>query len=113
MSGTAEPRTSRIIWAAHLAVWLPAGLAARLSRTGSMLELHTTGQAGAELAPDQVRQILTAPTTEFKLISVLGVLAAFALALVIWRPSPRHLRWFTLVVVIVCMLVYLAGYGVG
>ena len=113
ISVTAEPRTSRILWVAHLAVWLLAGLAARLSRTGSMLELHTTGRDGAALAPEHLRQILTAPTTEFRLMSLIGVLAGLALALALWNPSPRWLRWLTLGVAVVCLLVYVAGYGVG
>ena len=83
-SGTAAPRMSRATWASHVAVWILAGLAARLSRTGSMLELHTTGRNGAELTPEHVRQILTAPTTEFKAISLIGVLAALG-------SSPRDL----------------------
>jgi hypothetical protein len=70
VSGTADRQALRIAWAAHLGVWLLAGLAARLSRTGSMLELHATGRGGADLAPEHVRQILTAPVTEFQLISL-------------------------------------------
>jgi hypothetical protein len=106
----AEPRA---IWASHVAVWLLAGLAARLSRTGSVLELHISGRDGAELAPDHVRQILTAPTTEFKLISLVGVGTALVLALVLWKPSPRPLRWITVAVTFICALIYLAGYGIG
>ena len=113
LTPSAAPRTPRIIWASHLAVWLLAVLAARLSRTGSMLELHATGRNGAELAPEHVRQILTAPTTEFKAIALIGVLAAVILALAIWTPSPRPLRWLTLAVTLACLLIYLAGYGVG
>lgn len=105
----------RVIWLAHGAVWLLAGLGARLSRTGSMLELHATGRNGAELAPEHVRRILTAPTTEFKAISLVGVIAALALALALalWRHSPRALRWLTVAVTVGALLVYVAGYGVG
>ena len=113
LGSSAAPRPTRVIWASHLAVWLLAGLAARLSRTGSMLELHATGRDGAELAPEHVRQILTAPTTEFKAISLAGVLAALILALAIWKPSPRPLRWLTLALTVACVFIYLAGYGVG
>lgn len=112
-SHTASPRTPRIVWVSHVAVWLLAVLGARLSRTGSMLELHTTGRNGAELAPEHVRQILTAPTTEFKAISLVSVLAALILALALWKQSPRVLRWSTLALTVACVLIYVAGYGVG
>lgn len=102
-----------LLWTAHSAVWLLAGLSARLSRTGSMLELHTTGRDGAALAPDHVRMILTAPTTEFKAISLTGVVAALILSMLLWRQGARILRWITPAVAMVCVLVYLVGYGVG
>jgi hypothetical protein len=98
---------------AHGAVWLLAVLGARLSRTGSMLEMHTTGMDGAALAPEHVRQILTAPTTEFKAIALISVLAALLLAILLWRESSRVLRWLTLAVTAACVSIYLAGYGVG
>ena len=101
------------LWVAHMAVWILAGLAARLSRTGSMLELHITGRNGAELAPQHVREILTAPTTEFKAISLAGVVAAVILAVVLWRQGARALRWLTLSMAGACLLIYLAGYGFG
>jgi len=78
-----------------------------------MLELHTTGRDGAELAPDHVRHILTAPTTEFKAISLIAVLAALILGVMLWTSSPRPIRWLTLVATAVCVLIYLAGYGIG
>jgi hypothetical protein len=78
-----------------------------------MLELHATGRNGAELAPEHLRQILTAPTTEFKAISVIGVLAALILALALWKQSPPLLRWATLALTVGCVLIHVAGYGVG
>lgn len=102
-----------LAWAAHAAVWLLAGLAARLSRTGSMLELHITGRNDAELAPEHVRQILTAPTTEFKALSFIGVVAGLVLAVVLRTHGPRALGWFTLALSTICVVVYLVGYGIG
>jgi hypothetical protein len=96
-----------------VSVWLLAGLAARLSRTGSLLELHVTGRSGAELAPEHVREILTAPTTEFKAISLVGVVAAFGLSLALRQQGPRPLRWLTIAVAAICLLIYFAGYGFG
>jgi len=78
-----------------------------------MLELHITGEDGAALAPDHVRMILTAPTTEFKAISLVGVVAALVLSALLWRHGARVLRWVTPTFAIACALVYLAGYGVG
>jgi hypothetical protein len=112
-----EIATSRapalLTWTAHAAVWLLAGLSARLSRVGSQLEVHITGRGGAEIAPEHLRMILTAPTTEFKLISFLGVVAALVLAMLLLKHGPRGVRWLTLAVAAVCALIYLAGYGFG
>jgi len=47
----ASSEASRIVWVSHPVVWLLAGIGARWSRAGSMLELHATGRDGAELAP--------------------------------------------------------------
>lgn len=90
-----------------------AALAARLSRTGSMLELHITGRDGAELAPMHVRQILTAPTTEFKAISFVGVASAVLFAVLLRRHGPILLRGVTLGIATVCALIYVMGYGMG
>lgn len=76
-----------------------------------MLELHITGRNGAELAPEHVREILTAPTTEFKAISLVGAIAAFVQSLALWKQGPRPLRWLTIAIAAVCLLIYLAGYG--
>jgi hypothetical protein len=78
-----------------------------------MLELHITGRNGAELAPEHVREILTAPTTEFKAISLVGVIAAFVLSLALWKQAPQPLRWLTIAIAAVCLLIYVAGYGLG
>ena len=108
-SQTVAPR--RLLWTAHAAVWLLALLAARLSRVGSQLEVHITGRNNAEIAPDHLRMILTAPTTEFKLVAMIGVLASLVLALLLWKPSPRALRWLTASIALIGALVYVAGYG--
>lgn len=114
MPNIAAPNAPRlVIWSAHGAVWLLAGLAARLSRVGSQLELHITGRNGAELAPEHLRTILTAPTTEFKTISMIGVVAALVLSVLLWKLGPRSARWLTLGVTIVSATIYVLGYGVG
>ena len=110
---TLAPAPRVLLWVAHLSVWLLAGLAARLSRTGSQLEVHITGRNGAELAPDHLRQILTAPTTEFKAISLIGVIAAFVLSLALSKHGPRSLRGLTIAIAAVCLVIYFAGYGFG
>ena len=51
---------------------------------------------------DHVRQILTAPTTEFKMISLIAVLAALILGLTLWKSSRRALRWFTTIPTAIC-----------
>ena len=102
-----------VTWTAHGAVWLLATLSARLSRVGSQLEVHITGRNGAEIAPEHLRMILTAPTTEFKAISLIGVVAALVLAGLLWKQGPRTARWLTLGITIVCAIIYVLGYGVG
>jgi hypothetical protein len=110
-SEVAAPRV--LVWVAHMAVCLLGALAARLSRTGAMLELHITGRDGAALAPDHVRQILTAPTTEFKAISLIGVMGALLFAVLLRKQGPRGLRAATFVITAVSALIYVAGYGIG
>jgi hypothetical protein len=102
---------ARTLWAGHIAVWLLAGLSARLSRIGSQLEMHVRGLDGAELAPEHLRRILTAPTTEFKVIALLGVLGALVLAVALWRGSPKLLRRITLAIALVAVATYAAGYA--
>jgi NO-binding membrane sensor protein with MHYT domain len=92
-------------------VWILAALSARLSRVGSQVELHITGLRGAELAPDHLRQILTAPTTEFKSISFAGVLSAIAIAVVLRKQSPPLLRRITLSIAVLAFGIVAAGYG--
>lgn len=104
---------SMLVWVAHIAVCLLGALAARLSRTGAMLELHITGHDGAALAPEHVRQILTAPTTEFKAISMVGVVTALVFAVLLRKQGPLLLRAATLTTAILSALIYVAGYGVG
>ena len=113
LADTATSGTPRVLaWTAHVAVWVLAGLAARLSRVGSQLEVHITGRNQAELAPEHLRMILTAPTTEFKAISLIGILAALVFAVLLRKHGPRALRWFTLTLATLCALIYMAGYGV-
>jgi hypothetical protein len=100
-----------LLWGGHLAVWLLAALSARLSRVGSQIELHITGLKGAELAPDHLRHILTAPTTEFKAISFAGVVSAIALAVVLRKHSPALLRRITLGICILAFAIVAGGYG--
>ena len=109
--GTTPDSPRGLVWVAHAAVCLLGALAARLSRTGSMLELHTTGRDGAALAPDRVRQILLAPTTEFKAVSLIGVAAAVVFAILLSRHGPSPLRWATVAITLASALVYVAGYG--
>lgn len=78
-----------------------------------MLELHITGRQGAQLAPEHVRQILTAPTTEFKAISFVEVLAALVRALILRSRSPRWPGWLTVGVTTACAAIYVFGYGPG
>jgi hypothetical protein len=78
-----------------------------------MLELHITGRNDAELAPEHVRQILTAPTTEFKAISLIGIIAALILAALLQKHGPRMLRLATIGIAVACGLIYVAGYGIG
>ena len=107
-----EPETSpALLWGAHVATWVLAAFSGRLSRVGSQLELHITGMQGAELAPDHLRQILTAPTTEFKTISIAGAVSAFVLAVVLRKPSPRYLRRVTLFIAALALAIVAIGYG--
>jgi hypothetical protein len=91
-------------------VWILALLSARLSRVGSQIELHITGIDGAELAPAHLRDILTAPTTEFKAISFAGVLAAAGLAIALWSRGPRALRFLTGAIVALSIVIVAIGY---
>jgi hypothetical protein len=106
---TVKPRV--LLWGGHLGVWTLAAFAARLSRVGSQIEVHIAGLNGAELAPDHLRHILTAPTTEFKTLSFTGVIPALVLAIALRAQSPRVLRWITLTIAIVCFAVVALGYG--
>ncbi len=54
-----------------------------------------------------------AGTTEFKAISLVGVVAALMLSLWLWRQGPRVLSWITLAISVAGLFVYLAGYGIG
>jgi hypothetical protein len=99
------------LWAGHIAVWLLAALSARLSRVGSQLELHVRGLDGAELTPEHLRRILTAPTTEFKLVALLGVVGALILAVVLRGQSPKALRRITLAIALIAVAIYAAGYA--
>jgi hypothetical protein len=105
------PPSRALLWGAHAAVWALAAFAGRLSRVGSQIELHITGMDNAELAPDHLRSILTAPATEFKVISFAGAIGAFVLALVLWPRSPRWLRRVTLLIASIAMGIVWMGYG--
>jgi len=100
-----------LLWAGHVAVWVLALLSARLSRVGSQVELHITGLQGAELAPEHLRQILTAPTSEFKAISFAGALSALGLAIALRKESPVLLRRITLFVAGLALAIVAIGYG--
>jgi len=111
-SDLATPKPPRtLLWGGHIAVWILAALSARLSRVGSQIELHITGLNGAELAPDHLRQILTAPNTEFKAISFAGVVSAVGLAIAFRRQSPVLLRRITLSVAVLAFVIVAIGYG--
>jgi len=111
-SNVAPPQIAKwVLWAGHFAVWLLAVLSARLSRVGSQLELHVRGLRGAEVAPEHLRQILTAPTTEFKAISFVGVVGAIVLAIALRPQSPTLLRRITLFIAATAVAIYAVGYG--
>jgi hypothetical protein len=107
----ATTNSPRLLWTGHVAVWLLAGLSARLSRVGAQVEAHARGLDRAQVAPEHLRQILIAPTTEFNAISLIGVSAALVLAIMLRKHSPALLRRVTTGIAVICLLMYAVGYG--
>lgn len=66
---------------------------------------------GAELVPEHLRRILTAPTADFKMISCAGVLDAIVRAIGLCKQSPRWLRRMMVARSALALFIVLAGYA--